>query len=474
VERQLGKYQTVRPIASGGMAAVYLGKAVGVGGFERFVAIKVMHPHIAHERDYVEMFLDEARLAARIRHPNVVPVIDVEKDAEGVPFIVMEFIEGPTLGQMLKLMRRHQDALPIDIALRIMCDVLNGLHAAHELRGKDKQPLNLVHRDVSPQNIMVGYDGITRLTDFGVARARVRIHTTRSSQIKGKLAYLPPEQLSEETPDRRADVYGAGVVLWEALTGQRLFKAETEAKLIMRLLEGAKLHPREVNPDVPEAIDAAVMKALAMAPDDRYGTAAEFADALEDAAMLGGGRVANSRAVADYAKSLPLDVTSTSEAPPPMGAEPPALLSEPPTRVTSGSSLTTGAGAASEIAATARNSGGRGALMGVVALAVAVAAVGLYVSLTGSSASSETAPLAPAAAAPTETTAAAPSAEVVAATSASAEPSATAAASAGTALSNGLPSAAPEQSAQTAKTTRGPIKAWTPKPKSTAYRPDDL
>lgn len=309
------KYQLLAPIASGGMATVYMGRVIGVGGFERIVAIKRMHPHLLREAGYVEMFLDEARLAARIRHPNVVATLDVAESDEG-PFIVMEFIEGPSLSQLFKALRKRRELVPIPVLLRIFDDVLGGLHAAHELSGRDKQSLNLVHRDVSPQNIMVGHDGVARITDFGVARARVRLSSTRSGELKGKLAYLPPEQARGDEIDRRADVYSAGVVLWEALTGKRLFAGKSEMHVMHQLIEGAKQSPREINPDVPPAIDEACMRALAYEAEGRFATAAEFARALEQAAADAGVTVASARTVAELAQMIEVQLPSTSEPPP--------------------------------------------------------------------------------------------------------------------------------------------------------------
>jgi serine/threonine-protein kinase len=259
-----GRYETLKAIASGGMATVHLGRAVGVGGFERLVAIKVMHPHIAGESEFVDMFLDEARLAARIRHPNVVATIDVQAD-DGL-FIVMEYVDGPSLRALRRAWRR---ALPPPIALRILIDALGGLHAAHELCGDDGAPLNLVHRDVSPANILIGADGVVRITDFGVARAETRLSSTRGGQLKGKVPYMPPEQLMGEPIDRRCDVYGSGAVLWEQLAGRRLFRAESEGALLQKILAGPEYTPQQVNADVPAALDAVCMRALARSPDDR-------------------------------------------------------------------------------------------------------------------------------------------------------------------------------------------------------------
>ena len=291
-----GRYETLKPIASGGMATVHLGRAVGVGGFERLVAIKVMHPHIAAESEFVDMFLDEARLAARIRHPNVVATLDVQAD-DGL-FIVMEYVDGPSLQALRKSWRKKP--LPLPMGMRILVDALAGLHAAHELCDDNGASLNLVHRDVSPANILIGADGIVRITDFGVALAESRLSSTRGGQLKGKIPYMPPDQLMGETVDRRCDVYAAGVVLWEVLTGKRLFKADSDGALLQQILAGPTQSPRQVNPEVPEALDVACMRALQALPGDRFATAADFADALEDAAAEGKFALASTRALARF------------------------------------------------------------------------------------------------------------------------------------------------------------------------------
>jgi len=189
---RLGRYETIRAVASGGMATVHLARALGAGGFERLVAIKVLHPHIQSEPDFVAMFLDEARLAAQVRHPNVVPTIDVSTDPL---FLVMEYVEGPSLHAVQRDLRRQNKVVPLEVALRITLDLLAGLHAAHELTDSSGTLLNFVHRDVSPHNILLGVDGVTRITDFGVARAESRLSSTRGGQVKGKLAYMAPEQV---------------------------------------------------------------------------------------------------------------------------------------------------------------------------------------------------------------------------------------------------------------------------------------
>jgi hypothetical protein len=192
---RLGRYEVITEIASGGMATVFLGRALGAAGFQRLVAIKCLHPHVAKDQEFVEMFMDEARLAARIRHPNVVATQDLENGDEGL-FLVMDFVDGDGLLGLLRGVFKERKRVPIPIALRIVLDVCAGLHAAHELTGQSGEPLRLVHRDVSPHNILVGVDGIARITDFGIARAEERLSVTRDGQIKGKIAYMAPEQTS--------------------------------------------------------------------------------------------------------------------------------------------------------------------------------------------------------------------------------------------------------------------------------------
>jgi serine/threonine-protein kinase len=195
-------------IASGGMATVHLGRRIGAGGFSRLVAIKRMHEQFAKDPDFVDMFLDEARVASRIAHPNVVSVLDAVV-AEGEVFLVMDYAHGASLARLLRTALRRGEPLRPDIAAAVVAGVLHGLHAAHEADDDHGQPMNLVHRDVSPQNVLVGTDGIPRLVDFGIAKASGRSQTTREGQLKGKLAYMAPEQARGETLTRRTDIYAA-------------------------------------------------------------------------------------------------------------------------------------------------------------------------------------------------------------------------------------------------------------------------
>jgi serine/threonine protein kinase len=323
-----GRYETLREIASGGMAKVHLGRALGAGGFERLVAIKAMHPHLAGEQEFVDMFLDEARLAARIRHPNVVGTIDVQQDAEGI-FLVMEYVEGPPLSAILKERRRVGDRVPIEVSLRIFLDVLAGLQAAHDLAGGDGAPLQLVHRDVSPQNILVGVDGIARITDFGIARAESRLSSTQGNQVKGKVPYMAPEQVQGLPIDRRTDVYAAGAVLWELLTGERLVRGENVAECIRKIMSGPPRSPLEVNPRVAEPLSEACQKALRPSPDERFATAAAFAEAIEQAALVSGITITTIRVVSMLVKDLklhasPTDLPSSSQIRPPSASSNPS------------------------------------------------------------------------------------------------------------------------------------------------------
>ncbi|AKU97481.1 serine/threonine protein kinase [Labilithrix luteola] len=279
--RVVGRYALHREIASGGMATVHLGRLLGPVGFSRTVAIKRLHAQFAREPEFVSMFLDEARLAARIRHPNVASTLDVVA-ADGEIFLVMEYIQGEALSNLLRAAKNRGERIPPRVAASIVVGCLHGLHAAHEARDEHGAPLDIVHRDVSPQNMLVGVDGLPHLLDFGIARAAGRLVTTREGQIKGKFAYMAPEQLHGERATRKSDLFGAGVVLWETLTSQRLFDGETTAAILERVLFAEIPSARSLNPDLPESIDSLLRKALARAPAERFSTAREMALALEE------------------------------------------------------------------------------------------------------------------------------------------------------------------------------------------------
>jgi serine/threonine-protein kinase len=301
--QRVDRYELMGEIASGGMATVYLARLTGMGGFQRFVAMKRLHPHLAGEKEFVEMFLDEARIAARIHHPNVVPILEVGASQVGY-YLVMEYVEGDTLARLLARAASSGKKLPVSIALRIAIDMLSGLNAAHDLHDDQNQPVNLVHRDVSPQNVLVGQDGIARITDFGVARAASRLTATRVGQLKGKIAYMAPEQAAgSEELDRRADVFSSGIVIWEALAQKRLFKAENEAATLSRVIAEPVPLLFQVTPQVSKEVSGVVMRSLERDRDKRYPSCAAFADALEAAAALKD-KVASPRELAAYVNEV--------------------------------------------------------------------------------------------------------------------------------------------------------------------------
>jgi len=285
------------------MARVYVANAQGAAGFERLVAIKVLHANLAYEEEFIHMFLDEARLAALIRHPNVVSTIDISDSADTGYFLVMEYVEGDHLGALLSNASKLGERMPMPVVLRVVIDALLGLGAAHDLRDDDGSLLNLVHRDVSPHNVLVGHDGVARLTDFGVAKAEDRLANTRDGQVKGKIAYMAPEQAAVGRCDGRSDLFAMAIVLWECATGQRLFRAENSAATLHRLLHEEVPALSSIDPEL-EPLDAVLRKALERAPELRYQSAEEFVEALERIAPALGGvapRRLVSRAVERYA-----------------------------------------------------------------------------------------------------------------------------------------------------------------------------
>lgn len=286
----IGRYALFEEIAFGGMATVHLGRLVGTAGFSRTIAIKRLHPQFAKDPEFVTMFLDEARLASRAQHPNVVATLDVVADLNEV-FLVMEYVRGEALSKLWRNSNTYERQIPADIATSIICDLLNGLHAAHEAKSETGEPLGIVHRDVSPQNVLVGRDGIARVLDFGVAKAAQRAQSTREGQIKGKLGYMSPEQLNSKAVDRRADIFAAGVIAWETLCGQRLFVGDDAGEIIGKLLSGTIEAPNDVllrtgKQKISQDVNDAVLKALERDPDQRFPTARDFAIALEAAIVV--------------------------------------------------------------------------------------------------------------------------------------------------------------------------------------------
>ena len=294
----VGRYAIYDRIAAGGMAAVHVARLAGEGGFARTVAVKRLHPQFALDPEFVAMFLDEARLAARIRHPNVVATVDIV-NGDGELFLVMEYVEGESLSTLLRIARERAIRVAVDIAAGVMAQALQGLHAAHEARNDLGEPLDIVHRDVSPQNMLVGTDGVVRVLDFGVAKALGKLHTTREGQLKGKLGYLAPEQVMGHPVTRRSDVFAAAVVLWETLAGQRLFSAESEGNVLRRIMDGVVEPPSKHADGIPPALEAVVLRGLAKEPAERFDTALAMAEAIEAATAA-----ATTRAVGHWLREL--------------------------------------------------------------------------------------------------------------------------------------------------------------------------
>jgi eukaryotic-like serine/threonine-protein kinase len=295
---RIGRYEPLLPIGTGGMATVYLARAPIADGVSREVALKLVHPHLRASEAAARELVEEAKLAARIVHPNVVAVREVGEDALGI-YLVMDYVEGATLARLVRAAAARERELPLPILLRILVDALAGLHAAHELRSEDGTPLGLVHRDFSPQNVLVGLDGVTRLTDFGIARAATRANVTSTGLVKGKLGYLSPEQAQGLPLDRRSDVWAAGVVAWELFAGRRLHAPDAEPVATMLKIAG-ETPPRlsSLRPELPPLLDQAIATALSLEPGRRWPSAAELGAAL---AGLG---AAEAEEVGDFVRDL--------------------------------------------------------------------------------------------------------------------------------------------------------------------------
>ena len=269
-------------IASGGMATVHLAINRGLAGFEKFVAVKRIHPHLAQEKEFYEMFIDEARIAAKVNHPYVCSVFDFGRTEQSY-YIAMEFLHGEPLSKVLAHAGErnlHQPCFP-HVAARIIANLAEGLHAAHSLCDGAGRNLDIVHRDVNPQNLFVLYDGTVRVTDFGIARARHRLHETNGERLKGTLSYMAPEQLKRANIDHGVDIWGLGVVLWEMLTARKLFRSSSDGETVMDVLSRTIVAPSQFNPHVSRELDGIVLRALARNRNERYGSAADFSRALE-------------------------------------------------------------------------------------------------------------------------------------------------------------------------------------------------
>ncbi|MCU0661527.1 MAG: serine/threonine protein kinase [Myxococcota bacterium] len=279
VLERVGRYNLIYILGKGGMATVYMGQASGLAGFEKLVTVKVIHPHLAQERSFVNMFLDEARLSALIQHPNVAAVQEVGEQ-DGLLYMVGEFVEGQSLKTVIDKATQCSTRLSHPMAAYIASCVCDGLHAAHELADEDGRHLNLVHRDVSPPNMMISYQGFVKLIDFGVAQSRGRASHTDVGTIKGKMGYMAPEQLKGRSLDRRIDIFALGVTLYEVITGRHPFPGATGLERLNRIASGEYWPPRAVEPSVDPELERIIVKAMAHRREDRFANAAEMADAL--------------------------------------------------------------------------------------------------------------------------------------------------------------------------------------------------
>lgn len=307
--RTVGRYAIHEAIARGGMATIHVGTLLGPVGFSRTVAIKRLHEGFAHDPDFVAMLLDEARLAGRISHPNVVSTLDVVAES-GEVFLVMDYVPGESVASLARILAAKNELIPLRILSSILVGALSGLHAAHEARSERGEPLAIVHRDMSPQNILLGADGNPRVIDFGVAKAAARIQITQDGQVKGKLRYMAPEQVTGAELTRAIDIFAVGVILWELSTGMRLRDGESTAQIAIAILDGTFPSPQEAlaasgrtldelqEKYLPE-IEKIILRATAMNPEDRYATAKDMARELADRVPT-----ATAAEVADWIESI--------------------------------------------------------------------------------------------------------------------------------------------------------------------------
>ncbi|HEY2745247.1 MAG TPA: serine/threonine-protein kinase [Polyangia bacterium] len=278
--RRLGRYEILRPLARGGMAELFLARATGIQGFEKLVVLKRILPEMARDAEYMEMFLEEARLAAGLHHSNIVQVYDIGGDAEA-PFFAMEYLHGEDVRQILRKAQLLGTRVPVEHALTIAIGVAAGLHHAHGLADGDGRPLGIVHRDVSPHNVAVTFDGGVKLLDFGVAKTRRSASATRHGTLKGKLGYMSPEQCRGDELDRRSDVFAVAILLWEMLTGRRLYGGRSDFGVMKSIVETDAPRPSLVWHDCPPELEAIVMRGLRREREARPQTAEELQLALE-------------------------------------------------------------------------------------------------------------------------------------------------------------------------------------------------
>ena len=280
---RLGSFEIVRRLARGGMAEIFLARTSGPSGFEKLVVLKKILPKYAGKPKFVQLFLDEARLAATLDHPNIAQVYDIGM-SDGSYFFTMEYLHGQDMRAILHRTWRTGERFPIEHAVQVARHVASALHFAHDKQGPDGVALGIVHRDVSPSNVIVTYDGATKLLDFGVAKTTARTARTRTGALKGKISYMSPEQARGAPTDRRSDIFSLGIVLWEMVTTQRLYRGENDLATLQLIITQPPKPPSAVRPDVPPELERIVLRALAQDPDERYATAEQLVTDLDELA----------------------------------------------------------------------------------------------------------------------------------------------------------------------------------------------
>ncbi len=278
--RAQSSYRVTQRLESGGMAEVFRGEATSVAGFKKQVAIKRVLPHLASNEKFIKMFLDEARLSARLSHANIVQVFDIGR-VEGTYFIVMEYIDGVNLKAVVEYLRARSEPVSVALAVHVTVKVCEGLHYAHELTDTDGHPLHIVHRDISPPNVLISKRGEVKIVDFGLAKAAHSVEKTEPGVVKGKFSYLAPETALGQEADSQADIYAVGIMLWEMLAGRKLYQGETDYQTVQMVQRSQVPSLRDLNPDVPEALERILMKALAREKAQRYRTAQHMGVELE-------------------------------------------------------------------------------------------------------------------------------------------------------------------------------------------------
>ncbi|MFW5878312.1 MAG: serine/threonine protein kinase, partial [Myxococcota bacterium] len=277
---QLGKYRLLKKLASGGMGEIWLARQQGLAGFDRLAVVKKILEHLSKSRKFVEMFLDEARLAAQLSHPHIVQIFDLGKDGD-IYYIAMEYVHGENLRMVNRTASRSGRPAPPPIVARVISQACEALHYAHTRTDDTGTPLGIVHRDVSPQNLLLSYEGQIKVVDFGIAKAVGRMTETKTGDLKGKTVYMSPEQIRGGVIDARTDVFAMGIVLWELVTGRRLYNQETDFLVMQAICDEPPPSPREVRRDVPEELEEVVLTALQKKPQDRFQSANEMHMALE-------------------------------------------------------------------------------------------------------------------------------------------------------------------------------------------------